>query len=275
MSRQLNFRIGNIAPSGRGKPFTPNTKTYNAVCSTGYAPSTVSGSVGQALVLNCMDYNNPLRVTGTGTSIKTGTFTADVANQHPTGHEESIADGFDEAQVLSSLYRFSIWWTGTQDAREDFIFAYKFANHDDIDDYDTGDAATGSNTGRLQWHHMRMTRGWVWKRFSATDAGGSIYPSAGVVEIKIPSTGKLAYGMTDAIQADLDADVNNLSVNILDTTVEQIPKVTLFLHAMIFSIGGNAMGSLDWLMDVDWFGKVKVMRDIDKNDMIDEVDNAV
>ncbi len=276
------FRIGNVGPAG-GKPFTPHSKTYKCKCSNnGFitapaAPGNTTSVIGGVGVFNILDYNLPistLAANGVGAII--GSYTENIADVHPSGHEEAEVDEFESAQVMSCMYRFTVWDTGTSSRGDNWVFAYKFAEHHDTSDYDFG--ANGNTTSALgfnQWPHMRMTRGWTWKRFSGSSNGGSIWPSNGVIEIKIPSVGKLTYALQEKsldTSSKLDR-VNPLAVKIASSATPETGAVGLnaHLHWVIFQTDDSTgISTGDYKLDIDYFATVKLTRPIDASEMIDE-----
>ncbi len=279
MSRQTLFRTGGVAAAGKGRPFNPKTKSFNSVVTGGFVPNINTSLSGQVWVWCPNTYNFPLEdlatTHGAGSTPTSGTsnITLDDTYVHPTGHEECIAMLYTEAEVTSAYYRMSFSWRGTENPQEDCIFAYKFSNEAVVSDYDFTIANT---VARHQWHHMRMTKGWVWKRFSATQAGGSIYPSAGVIEIRIPKVRELAYGLhKHTFEASGEALQGSMYTHtIADGTTVHLPEFPIYLHCMVFTQAGtHATQVEDWVIDVDLFQNVKTSRNNTGNAiMIDEPD---
>ncbi len=264
-ARQLRFRTGNIPSSGKGKPFTPNSKTFFARCSGTYmSGGTLAGDVA---VMNCLDYNIPIALEGNETFAHAGP-TAD-AHRHPTGHADSIAQGYDTATIKSSMYRFTVSYKGTNSNTKDFAFCYKFTNDADVSDEIV---FTAGDTTESHWNDIRMSRGWVVKQFSSSNSGGSIWPAAAVIDVKIPSAAKLAYGLN---KSDVSQNENNpFRHAITDTSTATVFQVPCFLIIMVICTGGVAFTLGDVNIDVDWFGKVMVERDIDDESMIKDLDTG-
>ncbi len=263
----LKFRTGNVAPAGRGKPFIPTTKTYNARCVTSIVnSSTTSGDIGQFRV---GEYNLPLTFQANETFTFEGTVVESSA-KHPTGHAEAIAQGYDVAEVLSCLYRFTIRFQGTDAAAKDYVFAYKFTN--DIAIVDEV-AFTAGVLSVDQWHNMQMTRAWTWKRFSGVNSGGSIWPSSGVVEVRIPSCAKLSYAMNKELTTD--TLIHPMRFPIVDSTTLGASELPCSLVFCIFTSNGIALAAADMIIEIDWFGKVRLARDIGDEAIIENLDHGV
>lgn len=279
MSRQLKFRTGKINASGKGKPFIPRTKTYNSVCCghMHFAAVHDYGSGAQEArsavrSFNLTDYNTPI---GSIVGITPGppcVMADKTLKQHPTGHEDALAQGYDEAQILSSLFRFTISFQGGNDSTQDYVFCHKFTQYGTTADIENVDTTTSITD---QWADIRMSKGWVWKRFSATNAGGSIWPCAGVIDVRIPSIGKLVMGLNEGYFTNTaDKAENFFAVKIDDDTTITKSYFTGYLTVLIFSTSGASMAGSDVQIEINRYDKVKLWRqDIDA-EMIDEVDIA-
>ncbi len=261
-SKQFRFRMGQFGPSG-GKPLVPNSKIYKCVTASQIAVSaTTAGDTGCYSIGN---YNQPLEFH------TTTSFTGGDLHRHPSGHEQAIAQGFATARVMKTLYRFDVRFIGTSAADKDFVFAYKFGT-------DTTAAATiGSTTTTVElWNDMRQTRGWVWKRFSGTESGGSEYPSAGTVIVKVPHVSKLILAMhknlstggSDITIMDTVTPINDVA----DETAEATRSV--FLHILVMTVDGQALVAKDIVIDVTCYQTVKLMRPVNNAQMIDEGDEG-
>ncbi len=265
--RLLKFRTGQVAPSGRGKPFIPLSKTYFARCSTSMICSaTTAGDVASFRV---GEYNNPLSVSGNETFTYEGTV-AETSQKHPTGHESVRTQGYDMAQVLSCKYVFTVSFKGGTDTTQDWVFAYKFTNDADVSDEIA--LTAGVLTVDL-WHDLRMTRSWTWHRFSSVRSGGSIFNSSGIIPINVPSVAKISYEMNrDALNSD---DVSKFPTRhqVLDGTALSVSDLPVFLTFMVFTTQGVALSAGDIQLEIDWFAHVKVARDVDDEAIIENLDH--
>lgn len=257
VDRQMQFRLGNINPAG-GRPIIPNTKTYTSVCGGQYACSgTTAGDTG---ALDLTNYNQPVQLITTS-------FTGGDTERHGTGHVQLTADGFDRAVVLSAYYRFDIRFVGTSAVDKDFVFAYKF----NVSSSAAAVFTAGTTTVEV-WNDMRATRGWVWKRFSGTESGGSIYPSQGTVIVKIKSVPKLVLNMN---RLDQDTDVTypgDVMQRIDDLAATDTTSLRGFLHFCVFTIDGTVLTAADIVIDITSYKKTKVSRALTQAGMIDEGD---
>lgn len=254
----MKFRTGNIAPAG-GRPFTPNSKGYNCVTADQIAVSaTTAGDTG------CYDltaYNQPANL------ITTTSFTGGSTERHPSGHSTVRAQGYDTARVNSGYYKFDVRFIGTSAVDKDFIFAYKFSQSSTVAAVFTAGAATIE-----VWNDMRATKGWVWKRFSGTESGGSVHPSQGTVNVRIKSVPKLVFALNKTDTAALT--VHNLQTTIDDLDVTDTADVRAFLHIAVFTIDGTAFGVRDVVIDVTVYKNVTVFRAEAGPEMIDEGDEG-
>lgn len=265
-ARQIAFRTGHVSASGRGKPFISNTKSYFARCATTVVNSgTSSGDIG---TFDIREYNMPLNMSEKLTWAYAGTATTE-GLRHPTGHTDAIAQGFDTATVKSVMYRFNVQWTGTGGPLKNYVFAYKFAPNSFIAEPVLTAGASIVN----EWNDMRQSRGWVYKRFSGTGVGGDIYPSGGIIDVKIPSVAKLCYAFAKGQPVSDDQNVNNpFDMPIHDTTsLNQEPKYGCFLHFVVLNPSGQAMTAQDITVDIDWFAKCVLHRKKIEADMITDI----
>lgn len=254
-----SYRLGNVAAGGRGRPFIPRTKTYKMVNSCKYTPT--AGHV-PAMVFDLTAYNM-LGLLATSSHIASAG-----GQRHGTGHVEAIAQGFDEAQILESYYRLSFYLgpTGTKD----YVVCYKFASGLLLTE---AIATNTDNELATFWLDLRTSKAWIWKIFSGNSAGGSIYPSAGVINIKIPSIGKLVHGLQEGTPTNPSVVANPLSVAIDDEAAQQTSEFRGLLHVYIFHRDGTASAAGDWVIDLDIFSTAKIMKSIETGvEMIDEED---
>ncbi len=241
-NRLMNFRLGNINAAG-GRPVTPHSRTVRTVtCSSLITTITTCGNES---AFNIMDWSAPA-------DPDAGTFTLQgTLNNHPSGHVEIVADGFDRVKVLNAMYRFNVRFAGGDDQTQDYVFAYKFS---------TASAATFTHTagtvGIDNWKDMRQTRGWVYKRLSGTHSGGSIHPSAARVIVRIANVPRFAHKMnkqsgTDQVPKDFEHVIQDAAVS---------ADINCFLHVVVMSIEGIAFAAGDVQIDIDVFQKIRVWK---------------
>lgn len=257
-SRQLRFRIGNIGAGG-GRPINENTRTIKTVTASQFAVSaTTAGDTG---IFELTQFGTPASMPATTTFAERGT-----AANHPSEHPLMVTATWKTARVLSVMYRFDIRFVGTNSASKDFVFAYKFGTESTAAIVLTAGTPTIDN-----WKDMRQSRGWVWKRFSAINAGGSMYPSQGRVEVKVPSVMDLTKKMFEHVQLDLPWE-DELEMTVSDAG--NTSTVRPFLHIVIMTIDGTAFAAGDVVFDTTVFQKVKLSRGVLTADMIDEADQV-
>ncbi len=260
-NRQMRFRIGQINAGG-GRPINEASRTIKTVTAAQFGVS------GTPACGNTMAFS--LTQIGTPADPEVSSFTIrGTAANHPSEWVEVVAAKFKVGRVLSSMYRFNVRFVGTDSALKDFVFAYKFGSESTAA-IATAEMALGTKTID-SWKDMRQSRGWVWKRFSAINAGGSMYPSQGVVEIKIPDVLNLAKRMfetstiTEPLLEDLEMDIADAA----DSSVIQ-PR----LHVVVMTIDGVALTSQDIVMDLTVYQTIRISRHVLTADMIDEADQV-
>ncbi len=264
MSR-FRWRTGQIGPGG-GRPFAPATKTYKCVAA-GKLSSTGT-TAGNTAIFQINSYNAPIADAGAGT------FTVLAVTQHPTGHANALqatADagipglGYDRALVLSSMYKFDIHFEGADSAKKDFVFAYKFAAHNTA-----ASAFAADTTMESLWADLRMTKGWAYTQFSAINRGGSMHPSQGTVIVKIPDVVRITSALNN-LRTEA-TDWRNNTVAIADSAAGA--AVNAFLHIMAFTKSGLALAANDIIIDVTWYGRVRLFKNMGQVEMVDEVDQV-
>lgn len=256
--RQLKFRTGQIGAAG-GRPINEHSRTIRTVTAGVIGVSaTTAGDTG---VFDLSQIGTPADMPATTTFATLGT-----SANHPSEWPEIIAGGWEAGRCLNSMYRFNIRFRGTNSATKDFVFAYKFGI--------ASTAAIVLTAGDVTidaWKDMRQSRGWVWQRFSGTNTGGSVHASQGIIQVKVPSVYRLAEKLFD--QGDLTESVENqLEMPIQDaaTTATLRP----FLHIAVFTVEGVAFTASDVMIEITVYQKVKLMRGINVEDMIDEADQV-
>ncbi len=246
-SRVTAFRVGQINAAG-GRPVTPHSRTVRTV--TAGSLLCTGTTAGDECAFNIIDWSAPADPDVTTFSI------AGTSDNRPSGHAEILADGYDRVKVLSSMYRFNVRFKGTEAAGKDFIFAYRFQQ---------GSAAILTHTaGDItidNFKDLRQSRGWVWKRMSATHSGGSVHPSATQFEVRIANPGKLAWKMnpttggSDFTRHDL---THAISANANSADIDY------FLHILVLTIDGIALVAGDIQIDVDVFQKIRIWKTVDE-----------
>lgn len=266
-TRLFKYRTGQYTPGGKGKGFRTYRKVYRCVTTDRWECSGTTS--GDTAVLMIGNYNQPLSLASQNTTFTlpgtTGT------GQHPSGHSQALQFGFDKAYVISSYFKFEIAFIGddaVENVKKDFVFWYKFSkNSTAMAVFDP--IATSTKTIDF-WADMRVSRGFVWKQFSATHSGGSSWPSSATVNIKIPSCGKLtryfnAEGTTIIGRKDM--------TSVLSASTAQ-PVVKSFLHFGVFTKTATALTAGDITIDATCYQKVLLIRDFSALDDVDEVGNA-
>lgn len=248
--KQLAFRTDQINASGSGRAWKPVSKRVTSVChDTWFTKDTTTGTVGA--MHNVLDLTNwvaPLFCVHTeGTSMISGTTNSTVTNNN---FNEADEDDFNLVKKHSCMYRFTIRFTGGNSAASDFVFAYKFSHEEEDAELNGLDSDSGTRT---LWLNIRMSSGWVWRRFSGINSGGSIFPSSGIVDIKVPSVGKLVHGLypmrenvpqvitTHTGTVTVDDGIHDLAQIIESNDPPNITKIRGFLHIVCFNPDGSRM----------------------------------
>ncbi len=253
-TRQLRFRAGQIGAAG-GQPIHPHSRIIKSVCSSRFACS--GTTAGDVMGFEPGNWGAPC------TPIYNVTFTeSETAANHPSEHPEVVAGGWKESQVLSAMYRFDVAFLGDDNNAQDWVFAYKFGISFAAPLVFTAGTVTIDN-----WKDMRQSRGWVWKRFSGNASGGSVYPSSGRIEIKIPSL----WSLYDRL---LDDEIEEDGMQAAVQDAASAPTLRVCLHICVFTPSGTALAATDVSMDLDVFQDVRLTRSTQTAEMIDEADQV-
>ncbi len=248
-NRQMRFRTGQINAAG-GRPVTPHSRTV-ATVTAGNLLCTGT-TCGDNAAFNIVDWSAPADPEVSTFSI------GGTANNHPSGHVEIVADGYDRVQVLNALYRFNVRFKGDDNEAQDYIFAYRFSNNS---------AAilthTAGTVGIDNWKDMRQSRGWAYKRLSATHSGGSQHPSTMQINVRIPNVKRLTQKLTSHTSADYTANDYRHAISDAAASADQFA----FLHITVFTIDGVALAAGDIQIDVDVFQRVKVWKTISETEI--------
>ncbi len=261
--KMYNFRIGAFNPAGGRSGFKQFSKTYRAVATARWLTSATTTGDTAAIQIN--GYNQPLALATNATFSLIGTVGT---GQHPSGHKEAMDLGYDIALIKDSYYKFEVSFIGddaVENVKKDFIFWYKFSQQSDLINAFTVGAGTTDF-----WADMRVSRGYVWKHFSATHSGGSSWPSQAVVNVKVPSVPKLVRGFNRHLLTAFNS--KDMSVAIADGTGS--PVVGCFLHFGVFTRHAIALAAGDIAIDATCYQTVKLTKQQTKIDDKDEVDNA-
>ncbi len=260
-NKLIKFRIGEYSAGGIGAvPINARTKTYKCVVAHHFEVGGADPVAGGMAMYSINQYNVPLEFVA-ATNITPDT---NLGNRHPSGHKQALDLGYDSAIVLQSFYRFTIHKSANDNADEQMIFAYRFMLTSTQSDLKFTTKALTINT----WADMRQTRGWVYQRFSGTRSGGSIFPSTGVVEIKIPDVPELSIAL--AQPATVNTELNWQEFMTLIVNSAQDPNKQTFLHICCFYASGIPMGATDVQIDVQCYQTVRLFRDTETGDLIDE-----
>lgn len=216
------------------------------------------------------EYNLPLSVTGNETFTFEGTV-AESSAKHPTGHADALAQGYDTAEVKACSYRFTVRFAGTDSGTKDWVFAYKFGTDPDVSNEV---AFTAGVLSVDQWHNMQMTRSWTYRRFSAINSGGSIWPSSGIINIPVPSVPKLQYAMNKHVEQNDDVSNNPNRFDILDGTTVGVSELPTHLHWCVFTSNGTPFAAGDVVVEIQWTGRVNLQRRLLDENIIENLDHG-
>ncbi len=257
--RLLSMRIGNISATG-GKTVNQNKRYIDDLCATCFG---VTGTTaGDSLAWDVNNYNDPLTDKATvGTLTELGT-----TKNHPAMHDDALV-GYDQARIISSSYRIFIKNTA---GNRDFIVAWTFSDNNTTPLTWTAGTVTIDN-----WKDIQGSRGWQWKRFSSLGGGNPGVPSSGYIYIRIPSVFKLIRGiynkgLSTNNAVDMLTKPSQLSAVISDSNVGGI--INIYLHLIVFNPEGTALTANQLVMEVQWRGKVELLRSRDATTIVDEAD---
>lgn len=255
-NKQFRFRTGQIGAAG-GRPITPKSRNFKVVCAASLGNEGV-GKAGGHAVFDLTVFDAPCDPVNKTLVLLGSSF------NHPVGHADLISDGYTRVFLKNKMYRFDIRFRGSDSAAKDFVFAYKFGTStgSSLAHYDSG-LRTIDN-----WTDMRQSRGWIWKRFSSTSSGGSSYPSAARVDVRIPNIKQLVFGLTKPSTNDRTWETCSV---LLDDTSQNLSVHRAFLHIVVMSIDGVALADNDIQIDVTCFMEGMAYRfAADGTEMIEE-----
>lgn len=262
INRLEAFRVGQVAAGG-GKPLFPYIQLYDCKTTTTFSVGTAPGTVtGGSWAYELGQYNVPLLFKTAAGILVSG---APMLNRHPTGHAEAIALGYQDALIVKSAYRFVVTHTSANDADETFIIAWKFSASNVISELTAG-LATSDLSIEME-NDLFMTRGWTWQRFSATHAGGSVFPATGVIKIDVDHVPHLSMLLHQA-DANNDNDWTQFKTVINDTA--NGPTLTGNLLMTCFHANGTPMPLGTVTIQASINQKVVVYRSISTAETIDE-----
>ncbi len=251
--RQLRFRTGQINAAG-GRPIAEKSRVVKTVTAANFSVSATTA--GDSGTFGLTQFGEPSDMQSSTSFTQNGT-----ADNHPSEHPQMVLN-WDTARVLSSMYRFDVRFVGTDAANKDFVFAYKFGSVATAPLVFTAGTVTIDN-----WKDLRQSRGWVWHRFSGTQSGGSVYPSQGRIEIKVPNVKRLVQGL-------FDVEIEDSDLESVVTDAAAVTTVRAYLHVVIFTIDGVAFSAGDVVTDVTVYQRVLLKRAIAADEMIDEADQT-
>lgn len=268
-SRQLAFRTRGINAAGSGKPWQPLTKKVKSVThDTWISKGTVANQIAIHAILAVGNWTAPLWSTQNHKHFCTAGLQGTARNNMFTN---AINDSYTQVKVLSSMYRFTIRFTGSNNAGSDFIFAYMFSYTGLKDgELDTSDEVKVQQL----WLEMRGSRGWVWRRFSGINSGGSIFPSSGIIDIKVPNVPALARKMNPGQQgygdglSGLDDGKDPHLQALLNVNPPPSTDWPLFLHVFIMKPNGNDLILDEITVDVACFQDSRLYRNDITGDLV-------
>lgn len=258
LTRQEQFRLGMI-PAGGGKPnqqLTNFVRTLRTVEAANFeVSSTTAGDTAAFHLGNWGTATTPTTNVAFGIQ---GT-----AANHPSQHQRVINGGYDISLMLSCQYRFDVRWVGTDAASKQWCFAYCFTSDA------TAIQSWGAGTVTIDnFKDIRHSTGWVYRRFSSTSSGGSIYPAAGIIKINIPDVPRLMLLLQGGDTADQDLDWRDCAADI--GTGHIVPAALAFLHIAVFTTDGVAFSAGDVTVELTVNSTVRIFRERGQAEAIEE-----
>lgn len=207
--KQLSFRLNKLNATGSGRPWKPTSKTVKSVTSTSLRTTeqadTEVGDHASLMFFDLTQWNAPValhgRILATGSvgwrTIGDHATPSGVGGPylaygiHPHNHDEALADGYKTAVMKKAMFRLTI--RALPGASQDFVVMWRFVKQASVTTF----PSTTENKAIIAFNDVKMSSGWVWRRFSGNQSGGSIYPASGIIDIKIPSIGKIVYGLNE------------------------------------------------------------------------------
>lgn len=194
--KQLSFRLNKVNATGSGRPWKPKTKMVRSVTSTLWknlaGEATEIGAHVASLFIDLTQWNAPLRYSAQASFI----IMPGLSNeQAPNNHDDAVADLYLHAVIKKSMYRLTVRATPGV-ATKDFVVMWRFCKDNDVALVPSQSVGSALAT----FNNIKMSSGWVWRRFSGNQSGGSIYPSSGIIDIKVPSVPRLVHGLNEGLQ---------------------------------------------------------------------------
>ncbi len=256
--RLLSMRLGNKSATG-GRTVNQDKRYIDDLCATCFAST--GTTAGDSLAWDITNYNDPLTdASSAGTLAEQGTL-----KNHPHMHDDALV-GYDKCRIISSSYRLFVKNTA---GNRDFIVAWCFSDNGITPLTWTAGTVTIDN-----WKDIQGSRGWQWKRFSSLGGGNPGVPSSGYIYIKIPSVFKLTQKLTN-MSTDL-ADTQKLTkaLQLSHALADNAtgPTYDVYLHLMLFNPEGVAFTAGHVIIEVQWRGKVELLRSRDSTTIVDEAD---
>jgi len=247
---QLKFRSGKIAAGG-GRGLSPASATYNFVVADQVR---VTGTTaGDTMSLSCGNYSDP------GFAVAATFSVGGTGGNRPSGHAQAIALGYDRSMILAKQWVFHI---RTASGQRNYLFAYKFSIDSSASMIMTAGTVTIDN-----FKDMRQSKGWTYKLMSSEGVGSGVNKDSAIVKVDMKSYVKLAKTMLKpgALELNYPSDYQAA----LNTT-RTLPSADIFLHFLIMDIDGVALDAASIIIDMTIYGKVRVSREVDIADIIDE-----
>ncbi len=245
----MKKRLGILSWNG-SRPFLGWSKTLTTrTLGEGHNPGTTAGAQFSIPVNN---WNDPL---GSLATLVAGTGSL-TSNRHPMDHDSAIASGYQRVQVLSWKAEIDVNWITGASNTGDFVVAYTFNQ-----DVATEVALTAGTAARIEALEIETNRRWTTKRFnSAAGASAGAKRNTKVV-INVPNVfaycDNIARG-TEVVEANNATCSHVISDNSFQT---DDPEITLFCNVVIYQETGLEMLINSILVKVAITQKVKIMRD--------------
>ncbi len=248
MSRQVKWRTGQMAPAG-GPLFNFASKRIRSLCVNQLENGL---SFGPMFSLAFMNWTDPAEIVAQQPAV---TWTEAFQNLHPDQFDAVVQAGYDRSTVLSTMFRVFVNYKGTNNAAKDFCVAYRFMPGSAMGET----SITTKALAQQAWRDIRMTGGWTYHRYSASQTGGHASPSAGSFVINVADTIKLA---SEMLVTDLAATgANEFSALISDG--HHVSVVEGFIHILIVSFIGEQLAAGDIVLDIECFQTVLVERNVE------------
>lgn len=276
-SRKLDlWRAGALNFNGE-KPVVPQTMVRTGVTLGRWISQDVdaAGSLNfvQYAPVSITNFNDPLMVESAFHGFNVA---VDDSDDRSLIHKEFLAHGFVKVRVMEAMVSLRIDVSSV--GNEDWVIAWRFSPSYQpgvgggalLPRYEPGDNEFDTQEEAVQfWRTVRNNPGWRYEIFSATQSGGSPYPSAGTINIPVPDVYRLGKLLNRGWVSTINPNIRQIGQELYDYEHDlsvsphtgDYAAANIYLLVYAFKVRGNSHANNDVIIEVTVAQKVKVFRD--------------